>query len=264
MELAIHVDRNRAEPLHQQVYQELRRSILDGRLGAGSRIPSSRTLAKSLGVSRATVTLSYEQLLSEGYLQATIGSGTSVSPKLPDDLLHAPAINGVGPGSVKKRAKSKLSSYGENVSTFAGPADEKPFLFDFRYCRPAVDHFPIRPWRRLLMRHCRYGQNDVLDYAPNGKGYAPLRQAIAGYLRRSRAVNCTADQIVIVNGSQQALQIAAQVLVNRGDAVAVEDPGYLGAKHAFSTHGADYAAYLSIRMGFSSMHCQGGRSDCCM
>lgn len=76
MELAIHVDRNRAEPLHQQLYKELRCSILDGRLSAGSRIPSSRTLAKSLGVSRATVTLSYEQLLSEGYLQATIGSGS--------------------------------------------------------------------------------------------------------------------------------------------------------------------------------------------
>jgi len=238
MELAIHVDRNRAEPLHQQLYQELRRSILDGRLGAGSRIPSSRILAKSLGVSRATVTLSYEQLLSEGYLQATIGSGTSVSRKLPEDLLLAPPISSLTHVSVKKRAGSKLSSYGESVTSFVPKPDEQRFPFDFRYCRPAVDHFPILQWRRLLVRHCRYGHHDILDYAANGKGYAPLREAIARYLRRSRAVNCTADQIVIVNGSQQALQIAAQVLVNRGDTVAVEEPGYLGAKHAFSTHGA--------------------------
>jgi GntR family transcriptional regulator/MocR family aminotransferase len=238
MELAIHVDRNRAEPLHQQLYQELRRSILNGRLTAGSRIPSSRILAKSLGISRATVTLSYEQLLSEGYLQTTVGSGTSVSPKLPEELLQAPSANDVSHGSAKKRARSKLSSYGENVSTFVRRLEEQPFLFDFRYCRPAVDQFPILQWRRLLLRHCRHGQNDVLDYAPNGKGYEPLRQAIAGYLRRARAVNCTADQIVIVNGSQQALQIAAQLLVNRGETVAVEDPGYLGVKHAFRTHGA--------------------------
>src|SRR5437764_13837521 len=92
MELAVHVDKNNGLPLHQQLYQELRHLILNGRLSAGQRIPSTRMLAKSLGVSRATVTLSYEQLLSEGYLQAMIGSGTSVSIQLPDDLLQAPSI----------------------------------------------------------------------------------------------------------------------------------------------------------------------------
>ena len=95
MEMAINLDKNDQLPLHQQLYEELRHSILNGRLGAGQRIPSTRTLAKSLGVSRATVTLSYEQLISEGYLQALIGSGTSVSTQLPDDLLQAPSVTPV-------------------------------------------------------------------------------------------------------------------------------------------------------------------------
>src|SRR5207253_6677296 len=92
MELAINLDKNHQLPLHQQLYQELRHSILNGRLSAGQRIPSTRMLAKSLGVSRATVTLSYEHLISEGYLQAMTGSGTSVSTQLPDDLLQAPSV----------------------------------------------------------------------------------------------------------------------------------------------------------------------------
>src|ERR671936_518768 len=92
MELAINIDNSHELPLHQQLYQELRHSILNGRLSAGQRVPSTRMLAKSLGISRATVTLTYEQLISEGYLQTMIGSGTSVSTQLPDDLLQAPSI----------------------------------------------------------------------------------------------------------------------------------------------------------------------------
>ncbi len=237
MEMAINLDKYDQLPLHQQLYEELRHSILNGRLSAGQRIPSTRTLAKSLGVSRATVTLSYEQLISEGYLQALIGSGTSVSTQLPDDLLQAPSVTPVRKTTATGSEQLKLSSYGRNVLQLVRQTEE-PALFNFKYCRPAVDQFPVAEWRRLLFRHCRSGQHDLLDYAEDARGYAPLRQSIARYLARARAVNCDPDQIVIVNGSQQALQLCAQILINRGDMVALENPGYLGARQAFLTHGA--------------------------
>ncbi|MBI1760577.1 MAG: PLP-dependent aminotransferase family protein [Acidobacteria bacterium] len=243
MELAVNLNTSAPQPLHQQLYQELRRSILSGRLSAGQRIPSTRALAKSLGLSRATVTQSYEQLASEGYLQTAIGSGTTVSAQLPDELLQAAPVK---PTTTKaaRQAKPKappqikLSSYGTSVLAFAPEPAEPDLLFNFRYCRPAVDHFPIEAWRRLLLRHCRAGQHELLDYAAGGQGDPALRAAIAAYLARARAVNCTPDQVIIVNGSQQALHLCAQVLVERGETVAIEEPGYLGARHAFLTHGA--------------------------
>jgi len=237
MELALHLDKKAKQPLHQQLYRELRHSILNGRLSAGQRIPSTRMLSKSLGVSRATVTLTYEQLISEGYLQTAPGSRTSVSTQLPDELLQAPSV-----ASARRTAESaprfELSAYGEALFNFERQEHEPPLLFNFRYCRPAVDQFPVDEWRRLLQRHCQPGRPELLDYANDGKGYPPLREAIARYLGRARAVNCTPDRILIVNGSQQALQLAAQILVNRGDKVVLEDPGYLGARQAFVTQGA--------------------------
>jgi GntR family transcriptional regulator/MocR family aminotransferase len=190
-------------------------------------------------VSRATVTLGYEQLISEGYLETAVGSGTSVSAQLPDDLLQAPLIKVPARNTTpKSTGRPALSAFGASLSQFAGEPDDPTLLFNFTLCRPAVDQFPLEQWRRLLLRHCRSGQHDVLDYAEGGKGSPPLRQAIARYLAHSRAVNCIADQIIIVNGSQQALQLCAQLLVNRDDLVAMEDPGYLGARQAFIAHGA--------------------------
>ncbi len=243
MELAVNLNTHAPQPLHQQLYQELRRSILSGRLSAGQRIPSTRALAKSLGLSRATVTQSYEQLASEGYLQTAVGSGTTVSAQLPDEILQAAPVK---PGLIKTArqakpkagAQIKLSSYGARLTEFAREPDEPNLLFNFRYCRPALDHFPIEEWRRLLLRHCRAGAHELLDYAPGGKGDPQLRVAIASYLARARAVNCTPAQVIIVNGSQQALHLCAQVLVERGETVALEEPGYLGARHTFLTHGA--------------------------
>jgi GntR family transcriptional regulator/MocR family aminotransferase len=244
MEFAINLDPQAPRPLHQQLYQELRRSILSGRLSAGQRLPSTRALAKSLGLSRATVTQSYEQLTSEGYLQPVVGSGTSVSTQLPDELLQSPPVKPapqtrqVQPTKPRSEPSVKLSSYGTRLAQFIQEPEIPAHLINFRYCRPAVDHFPIEIWRRLLARHCRAGEHELLDYAEGGKGDAPLRETLARYLARARAVNCTPEQIIIVNGSQQALQLCAQVLVDRGDMVALEEPGYLGARQAFLMHGA--------------------------
>lgn len=236
MDLLIDLKANSNRPLHEQLYHEVRRAILSGRLIAGQRIPSTRALAKSLGISRSTVSQTYDQLVSEGYLQAATGSGTAVSLQLPDELLQAPPVRAQSASA--PRVSPRLSKYGAHLSKWSREPEESGLLFNFKYGRAALDHFPIRIWRRLLLRHFRSGQYDLLDYASDGKGAAALRSAIARYLTTARAVNCAADQILIVNGSQQALQLIAQVLVNRGDIVSLEDPGYAGARQAFLAHGA--------------------------
>jgi GntR family transcriptional regulator/MocR family aminotransferase len=239
MELAITLNHRAKSPLHRQLYDELRQSILAGRLQPGARVPSTRTLAESLGVSRTTVTQSYDQLISEGYLQAVIGSGTSVCQQLPDDLLRtAPVKTTVQKPRIKAKSV-RLSEYGESLND-AEPFEppEHEVAINFKSGRPALDEFPLRLWRRLFLRHYRKSNAKTLDYADGAQGLASLREAIASYVSRSRAVNCEADQVVIVNGSQQAIDLLTQILFDRGDAVALENPGYLGARRAFLAQGA--------------------------
>ena len=239
MEVAITIDSRSSAPLHRQVYEEVRSAILTGRLAAGSRVPSTRALAHSLGISRATVTQSYEQLLAEGYLQAATGSGTFVARHLPDDLLRPAAVRQVLPAGQSTRRTIRLSRYGKSVAEaeLYEPAGAEP-LISFKYGRPALDKFPLPLWRRLLARHCRAGEPARLDYAADSLGYRPLREAISRYLGRARAVQCEPSQVIIVGGSQQAIDLITRVLVDRGETVAIEDPGYLGARRAFLAQGA--------------------------
>jgi GntR family transcriptional regulator/MocR family aminotransferase len=242
MEIAITLDHSAALPLHRQLYEELRGAILSQRLKPGERVPSTRSLAGSLKLSRATVTQSYEQLISEGYLQAVIGSGTTVCVELPDELLRispAKAANATTQARRKAPAAIKLSQYGVSLNDsvpLEPPEPEVPI--NFKSGRPALEEFPMQQWRRLLLRHCRADSMDLLDYSTNHRGLPELREAIAGYLARSRAVRCTAEQVIIVNGSQQAIDLITKLLIDRGDAVAVENPGYLGARRAFLAQGA--------------------------
>lgn len=233
MQLTIPLDPASRNPLHRQLYEYLRDRILARRLAPGERMPSTRALSESLGVSRTTVTLGYEQLLSEGYLETAVGSGTYVSRSLPGDLL--PGDEPPEPQEIRVR----LSEYGKRL-LHAEPFDRTttPVSVYFRHGRPDYSRFPIAVWRRLLLRHCRANEPAMLDYSDDGRGYLPLREAIARYLSRARAVRCTAEQIVIVNGSQQALDLIARVLTNHGDTVALEDPCYGGARRAFGLQGA--------------------------
>jgi len=243
MDLTITLDQRSATPLHKQLYDELRRAILTGRLKPGERVPSTRGLSLSLGVSRTTVTQSYEQLLSEGYLRAATGSGTFVGCELPDELLRTMPVEKFRPAASSQETwcQIELSCYGASI------ADPNPFEpcqlaeapINFSACRPALDEFPSQEWRRLTLKHYRAKDRSMLNYAGESLGYEPLREAIAGYLRYARAVKCGADQVVIVNGAQQALDLIAKLLINRGDQIAIENPGYLGARRVFLAHGAE-------------------------
>ncbi|HEU0179169.1 MAG TPA: PLP-dependent aminotransferase family protein [Blastocatellia bacterium] len=247
MDLAITLEQHSETPLHKQLYDELRRAILTGRLKPGERVPSTRGLSQSLGVSRATVTQSYEQLLSEGYLRAATGSGTFVGCELPDELLktkpveksrHAASLQENGRQGAGRQIE--LSRYGASIADstpFEPPESETPI--NFRTGRPALDEFPLHQWRRLTLKHYRAKDYSMLGYEEGSQGYEPLREAIVGYLRHARAVKCDADQVVIVNGAQQALDLIAKLLIDRGDPVAIENPGYLGVRRVLLAHGAE-------------------------
>lgn len=223
-------------PLYRRVYHALKSSIRDGRLGPAARLPSTRALAGDLGVSRNTVMLAYEQLAAEGYLVSRNRAATAVAGK--PVLDHFPEARTPEP-----KATPKLSAYARRLTTnpampLSGSYAARPGLrYDFRYGRPSVDEFPREIWRRLIAARARRTSRDRLGYA-SPAGHAPLREALCAYLGRARGMSCGAEQIVIVNGSQQGIDLAARLLLERGDGAVVEEPGYPGATIPFAAAGA--------------------------
>lgn len=222
------VDRASRIPIHRQIHTGFRQAILGGLLRPGQRVPSTRTLALELGVSRQPVLTAFDQLLHEGYLEGRAGSGTYVSAALPDDLLHSPAPPGPGARATVPR----------RVAGQAPKAREEGGLQPFRVSLPALDQFPHALWARLVARHAHGLTHAQMAYG-DPAGMVPLRLAIAEHLRTSRAVRCEAEQVLIVPGSQAALRVAAAVLLARGHRVAMEEPGYQGARAALRASGAD-------------------------
>ena len=236
MDLVISLDRTSVIPLYKQLAEELRCAVFQSRLKPNQKLPPSRLLAKSLEISRATVTQSYEQLLSEGYLETRSGSGTFVSSHLPDEYLQSKSIKRIISKSSELKILSRFAKdlLAVNRLEVLEPQDE----ISFRFGNPSTSQFPIKLWQRLLSRHCQ-NSPEMLNYIPDPAGYFPLRMAIADYLGRSRAVQCSAEQVIVVNGSQQALDLIARLTIDLGDWVAVEDPGYLGARNCFKSQGAN-------------------------
>jgi GntR family transcriptional regulator/MocR family aminotransferase len=232
----------RGEPLFRQVYAGLRRGILEGAFRAGERLPSTRDLAEQLRISRTVVVLAYEQLLAEGFAEGRVGSGTYV----PEGLTAA------RPGGSRASARFRLSRFGAFAAArgpsvdFPGPR-AKPQRYDFSYGRSVVDCFPFEQWQRILHRRARIRVRE-LDYGP-AAGTEALREAIAAHLRRSRAVACDASQVVVANGSQQALDLIARVLIDPGETVVIEDPLYQGTREILRAAGARIEAVTVDREG---------------
>lgn len=252
MDLAIVLDKTISSPLHQQLYEELRQAILTGKLCPGEKLPSTRTLAQSLGVSRGTVKLGYEQLLNEGYLESALGSGTFVCHQISDQSLPTLPSQSSCPGNLKTVG---LSQYAQNFATRSLPQRSlsKPEI-DFCYWQPAFDHFPLQTWRQITNRHLQ--SSDLLDYSSDPLGYKDLREAIAHYLVRSRAVRCDAEQVMLVNGTQQALDLIARLFIDPGDRVVMEDPGYLSARRVFQSQGAEMLPISVDSSGLRVEHLQ--------
>jgi GntR family transcriptional regulator / MocR family aminotransferase len=211
------------------LYAELRRAILEGRLGPGVRLPASRDFASQYGLSRGTVVTVLERLQSEGYVSCRVGLGTWVN--------HIAA-----PAPTRRMASIPPAYIRRVISEYVRPKPfvDLPFISGvrpFRVGNPDVAAFPSEVWGRLAADRARKFRS-WLKTEPDGRGYRPLREAIAGYLRTSRGVRCTSEQIVIVSGIQQALDLLARFLLKRRDPVWMEDPGYFGASIAFGNVGA--------------------------
>jgi GntR family transcriptional regulator / MocR family aminotransferase len=235
MPVPFQLDRASPMPLQRQVYEAWRTGILDGRFRAGTRLPSTRALARTYGISRITVTTAYEQLLAEGYLETRHGSGTFVSTELPDD--RPLAARRSAKRAAPPPAAVRRSAYGLRLGAIIRrPAPTAPL--DLSNASPDLSRFPFPLWRRLVSRHLRRASADVVGAASGPHGHSALRHEIAGYLARTRAVRCSPDQVIVVNGSQQALDLCARLLLDPGDAVAVEEPGYAGVRQLFAAHGA--------------------------
>jgi GntR family transcriptional regulator/MocR family aminotransferase len=233
---SIDLDHASPVPLYRQLYSALRAAILTGRLRAGTRLPATRAVASESGISRNTVLNAYGQLLAEGYVEGEVGSGTYVARTLPDELLHARASATRAPQL--PQAGRALSRRGALLATTRVPTPLFPGeLKAFRPGVPALDAFPFELWARLVARRWRRPQRALLGYG-DPAGYRPLREAIATYLGEARAVRCEPEQVIVVAGSQQALDLTARMLLDAGDAAWIEDPGYLGARGALLGAGA--------------------------
>ncbi|MEJ2616951.1 MAG: PLP-dependent aminotransferase family protein, partial [Ignavibacteriaceae bacterium] len=218
------IDHNSTIPLYKQLYDNFRKTILEGKFKPGQKLPGTRTLAAELNISRNTVVLAFEQLLLEGYISGKVGAGTYVN-EIPDNILNTKEkVNRKKSG--KKITTNFISRLGNPEIIYRNSTSEE--IIPFQNGIPALENFPIRTWFKFSNQTARTTSEIHLGYG-DAAGYLPLRKEIASYLRTYRAVNCTADQIVIVNGSQQGLDLVMRVLLNPGDPVWLEDPGYFGA-----------------------------------
>jgi GntR family transcriptional regulator/MocR family aminotransferase len=216
-------------PLHLQIYRRIRGAVLAGTLAPGARLPSTRTLALDLGVSRTTAEEAFAQLEAEGFLVRRVGDGTYVAlPEAPAKPVHGKPRAPAGRRELSARGRVLA---GQDVC----PEPLAPRAFEAGL--PALEAFPMETWNRLLARRLRRSGRELLGYG-HPAGYGPLREAVAAYVGTSRGVVCTPAQVVILTSSQQALDLAARLLLDPGEAAWMEEPGYPGARAALTAAGA--------------------------
>ncbi|MFL6351214.1 MAG: PLP-dependent aminotransferase family protein [Bryobacteraceae bacterium] len=236
-------DRREDQTITDWLHAELRSAVLEGRLKPGARLPASRDFARQHGLSRGTVVSVFERLQTEGYLCCRVGSGTWVSDR----------VAAVHP--VRKELFIRPAYVRRVISNYARP---KPFIGlvgtksvrPFQMRDPDIGEFPAKLWGRIAARRAR-SFGSWLKTEDDGRGYRPLREAIAAYLGSSRGVRCTPDQIIVISGVQQALDLLARLLLKPGDPVWMEDPGYFGASMAFGNAGAKIIPVAVDEQGLS-------------
>ena len=230
---AARIDPRRRQPLHQQLYEQVRAAVLQGTMAAGTRVPSSRVLAANLGVSRTTVLSAYEQLVAEGYLEGQSGAGTRVARHLPP-VPRLQAREARGDRRLGVRGTALVQNRFGTELRFPGRGWRAPF----RLAVPALDEVPLVLWTRLAARHARAMTGEDLDYQDSG-GLPRLRRAIAAHLALSRGLSCDPRQVLITAGAQAALDLTVRLLLDPGDRAIVEDPGHLGIRGALLGAGAE-------------------------
>ena len=226
--LAIELATPAVGTLQRRLYAALRRWVQQGRLPGGSRLPSSRWLARQLGLGRNTVLGAIDRLVAEGFLETRHGAGTFVA-----ELAHFASLSEPSPTQ-----PAALSSRGERTLASCRLPDSASGAFAPGV--PALELFPRAAWRRLIQRHLREAPMEWLDYQAQG-GVGELREAICHYVRLSRSVDCSPRQVLVVNGAQQAFESIARLLADSGDRAWMEEPGYVGAQAALAAAELDVA-----------------------
>lgn len=249
------LDSSSETPLFRQIYLALRESILNGAMAPGYKLLPSRTLADRLGISRTTVTQAYRQLLTEGFTESLVGSGTRICSTLPGETPPA------SPGKSKRKSKNpeirnvrRLSERGRAFMEERLHYEESHFHAE-AFCPAQIDthNFPHELWGRSLARVWRKHWPSLIGYgAP--EGHEPLLKTICNYLEERRQLHCAPEQIIVVGGAQQGLDLSARVLTDAGDWVGLENPGYLGARLAFRAAGAHLASIPVDEDGLSVEH----------
>jgi len=261
---AITLDQNAAMPLYRQLYERLRSAILAGQLEAHTRLPSTRTLASELGVSRNTTALAYEMLLLEGYIESRVGAGTRVSslqaeqlfsPAKPGKEQREPTLTDPSPRLLAQRVQTLIDTA---KSEKFSPSEINAMTNVFRAGQSDISSFPYETWARLVAKHARHSLQAVSFYQ-DAQGYAPLRESIATHIGITRGVHCSPDQIILTAGSQGALDLVARVLLDPNAPVWVEDPGYLGARGALLAAGAKL---IPVPVDQEGMKVEVGRQLC--
>lgn len=251
----IQVQKRASKSLYSQVYEGYRKAIVDGSLRTGQRVPSTRVLAQELGISRMPVLNAYAQLLAEGYFESRVGSGTVVSRSLPERSPQTePTATRSKQVNHERRRVSKRCSNLWSAQSFYWSRGLGPFTVS----QIAFDHLPLAVWNSLVTRHSRSTRAKSLDYG-DPMGLRELRERIAEYLRIARGVRCDAQQIMIVSGSQQGLEVTTRVLLDPGDRVWMEEPGYRFARSVFACNGC---VIVPVRVDAEGLNVAAGVKKC--
>ena len=229
--LAISLDKTARQPMFEQLAQNLRQLILAKKLPGGAKIPSSRQLAKELSVSRVTIVTAFDQLIAEGYLQGRHGAGVFVVDDLPDETLQikTPQMNAQQVIPKTSLPKPKM-------------------LRPFQPTSPDMRLFPHKEWAKLFQRIWANPNAELLaDIDPCG--YWPLRQQIADHLSQWRGINCLAEQVIVTSGAAEAMQLVGQALIEKGDIIGREEPGYRLFDHVFGRTGIAVKSFAVDEQG---------------
>jgi len=230
----VSIDYGSQMPVYKQISDGIRRSILEGRIAAGDRVPSTRELAQILGVNRLTVLKSFGDLVSKGFVETIIGAGTFV--------IHrsgaATAMSFQPPDPNQKYKAVELSSFAHSLMAQPVEAGAPYAVSELNYAAPPFEELPVDRWQHLLSRATRVLRTTPSSVAVSPGGCSRLRETLADYLRRARGVECSADQIFFLSHPEAANHLICRLLLNAGDAVAVEDPGCMGRRNALAFHGA--------------------------
>lgn len=240
-------DRSNGATLFRWLYDEIRTAIVDGRLPPGNRLPSTRSVASQYRVARGTVVAAFDQLAAEGYVESTVGNGTFVRRMLPESLLEARSKGASLSARGRRLAENPFPSLCANRS-----------VETFRLDRPALDVFPTRLWSRIAARGLRSSAPGLLAHGEI-LGFRPLRETVAAHVGLTRGVKCTAEQVVITTGTQQSLDLITRLVLDPGDQVWMEDPGYVGATSLLRASGAEV---IGVPVDAEGIDCDAGRRRC--